>query len=248
MTVEDREAPVAGNPADIVVPTDPGVSTAAVTWPALIVTDNVEVTSLVCSHSSGDVFPLGTITVSCTAGDAAGNTTDFSFTVTVEDREAPFIEGLPSDIVTGVDAGATSAVVTWTEPQATDNVAVTGFSGSHSPGDSFPVGVTTVTYTAEDAAGNVTTASFTISVGDDEAPVITGMPDDIVTNTDPGLGTAVISWTAPEATDNVGVVQFNSTHNPGTAFPAGVTTVAYTATDAAGNSTSASFTVTVNDE
>jgi alpha-tubulin suppressor-like RCC1 family protein len=37
-----------------------------------------------CSPSSGELFPVGTTVVSCTAADAAGNVGELSFTVTVE--------------------------------------------------------------------------------------------------------------------------------------------------------------------
>ena len=42
-----------------------------------------------------------------------------------------------------------------------------------SAGDGFPLGATTVTYTATDAAGHVTSRSFTLTVVDDTKPVIT---------------------------------------------------------------------------
>jgi hypothetical protein len=42
-----------------------------------------------CEPPSGSVFPAGTTTVHCRAVDASGNTNTCSFTVTVEDKEAP---------------------------------------------------------------------------------------------------------------------------------------------------------------
>ena len=45
-------------------------------------------------------------------------------------------------------------------------------------GDTFPVGTTTVTYTVTDLAGNTATSSFTVTVTDDEAPVISNVPAD----------------------------------------------------------------------
>jgi uncharacterized protein YfkK (UPF0435 family) len=46
-------------------------------------TDNVKVTWLSCEPAPGSMFPVGTSQVSCTAGDAAGNTASKSFSVTV---------------------------------------------------------------------------------------------------------------------------------------------------------------------
>lgn len=46
-------------------------------------TDNLPGVTVACTPASGSAFPLGTTTVTCTATDAAGNTTTGSFTVTV---------------------------------------------------------------------------------------------------------------------------------------------------------------------
>ena len=248
VTVGDAEVPViSGIPADITQNTDAGLNTAVVSWSAPTATDNVGVTSFTSTHSPGDVFPVGTTTVSYTAVDDAGNTTVASFDVTVGDAEVPVISGIPADITQNTDAGLNTAVVSWSAPTATDNVGVTSFTSTHSPGDVFPVGTTTVSYTAVDDAGNTTVASFDVTVGDAEVPVISGIPADITQNTDAGLNTAVVSWSAPTATDNVGVTSFTSTHSPGDVFPVGTTTVSYTAVDDAGNTTVASFDVTVGD-
>ena len=126
----------------------------------------------------------------------------------------------------------------------------TSFTSTHDSGDSFAVGSTTVTYTAMDAAGNTTTASFTVTVTDDEDPAISGMPADISKTNDAGNCSAVaLSWTEPTAADNCAIAStFTSTHSPGDAFAVGTTTVTYTATDIHGNSSTASFDITVTDD
>ena len=45
--------------------------------------------SIVASHEPGSFFAVGTTTVTITATDTAGNTSNCSFDVTVEDTEAP---------------------------------------------------------------------------------------------------------------------------------------------------------------
>ncbi len=69
--------------------------------------------------------------------------------------------------------GADGAVATWTPPTATDDtdgsVPVTCSASSASV---FPLGVTTVTCHATDAAGNATEASFTVTVRDTTPPVV----------------------------------------------------------------------------
>jgi hypothetical protein len=248
ITVEDVEPPViAGMPEDITQGSDAGECGAIVEWDEPTADDNCGVESFTSTHNPGDFFPVGTTTVTYTAEDAAGNVTTESFDITVEDVEPPVIAGMPEDITQGSDAGECGAIVEWDEPTADDNCGVESFTSTHNPGDFFPVGTTTVTYTAEDAAGNVTTESFDITVEDVEPPVIAGMPEDITQGSDAGECGAIVEWDEPTADDNCGVESFTSTHNPGDFFPVGTTTVTYTAEDAAGNVTTESFDITVED-
>ncbi|MEM6723425.1 MAG: HYR domain-containing protein, partial [Bacteroidota bacterium] len=185
-------------------------------------------------------------TVTYTWTDAAGNTSICSFLVTIEDNEAPVVSVCPGDISQSNDEGNCSAVVTWTPPTATDNCGIISSTASHNPGDTFPVGSTTVTYTWTDAAGNTSTCSFNVTVTDDEAPVISGCPADITESNAPNICGNTVSWTPPTASDNCSQV-LTSTHNPGDFFPVGTTTVTYTSVDPAGNTATCSFDVTVND-
>jgi gliding motility-associated-like protein len=260
ITVKDTEKPViSGCPGDISVDNDPGNCSAVVSWTEPTATDNCTAqASLVWtkSHSPGNTFPVGNTVVTYTAKDAAGNISNTcSFTITVKDTEKPVISGCPGDISVDNDPGNCSAVVSWTEPTATDNCTAQAslvWTKSHTPGNTFPVGNTVVTYTAKDAAGNISnTCSFTITVKDTEKPVISGCPGDISVDNDPGNCSAVVSWTEPTATDNCTAqasLVWTKSHTPGNTFPVGNTVVTYTATDAAGNiSNTCSFTITVKD-
>ncbi len=78
-------------------------------------------------------------------------------------------------------------------------------------------------------------------------PVISGCPANIATVT--ASNSIVVNWTPPTATDNCGgSVSLTSTHNPGSQFMLGSTTVTYTATDAAGNAANCVFNVFVGQE
>ena len=249
VTVNDTEKPVInGLPANISVSNDAGVCGANVSWTAATVTDNCAGATLVSSHVSGQQFPIGTTTVTYTATDAAGNISSGTFTVTVNDTEKPVINGLPANISVSNDAGVCGANVSWTAASATDNCSGVTIVASHVSGQLFPVGTTTVTYTATDAAGNVTTASFTVTVNDTEKPVISGMPSNITVTNDAGICGASVNWTVPTAADNCPGVVLISSHPSGYQFPVGTTTVTYTATDAHGNISVANFSVTVTDK
>ena len=115
----DLPAPTVTVPLDIVANTDAGVATVAVSFTATA-TDTVDGTvPVVCTPPSGSTFPLGATVVVCSATDAAGNTGTSSFTVTVEDHEAPVLTP-PADIVTNTDPGLNTAVVSFSAT-ATDN-------------------------------------------------------------------------------------------------------------------------------
>ncbi|CAE7305403.1 unnamed protein product [Symbiodinium sp. CCMP2592] len=255
VTVNDNENPVISDlPADITVGNDPGLCVAVVSYPAPNPpTDNCPggAMALTSGLGSGAAFPVGSTTETFTATDASGNTDSESFTVTVNDNEDP-VPVLPADIVVSSDPGVCGAVVTY-PVDATDNcqgatIALTSGSGS---GAVFSVGpATTETYTATDAAGNTASGSFTVTVNDNENPVISGLPADITVGNDPGLCVAVVSYPAPNPpTDNCpgGAMALTSGLGSGAAFPVGSTTETFTATDASGNTDSESFTVTVND-
>ena len=233
VTVEDTTAPVITAPAAV---------TAEATAPQTIVsiglataTDMVGVESI--TSDAPATFPVGVTTVTWTATDKAGNSSTATQVVTVEDTTAPTISA-PVNVVT--EATAPNSVVTYVAPTADDTVGVTSFT--HNAPATFPVGITTITWTAKDAAGNTTTATQTITVEDTTAPTIT-TPLNVVTEaTAPN---SVVTYVAPTADDAVGVTSF--THNAPATFPVGITTITWTAKDAAGNTTTATQTITVED-
>jgi hypothetical protein len=151
-------------PTDLVVPNDPGECGAVVEFEPTVTGDCANV---VCTPASGSFFPVGTTTVTCQEeifgrGDAPGCT----FTVTVEDAEAPSI-ACPADVTatgtTVADCGLT-APVTYPAPTVSDNCPGATVVCSPASGSVFPEGSTTVTCTATDAAGNSASCSFTVTV------------------------------------------------------------------------------------
>ena len=167
--VQDLVAPAVVVPADITMDTEPGQNYATVQYSQPTARDNVGVVSdpiLIAGLSSGNAFPVGTMTVTYQASDSAGNIGAASFNVTIRDAEAPVVT-LPADITLNADSGQDYAVVSYGEPIATDNVGValgpTLVAGLYS-GSQFPVGTTSVTYEASDASGNTGIGSFVVTV------------------------------------------------------------------------------------
>ena len=70
------------------------------------------------------------------------------------------------------DFGVCGASVSWAEPTASDECCLDTLTSPHAPGDVFPVGTTTVTYTAKDCNGTDSTCSFDVTVLDVEPPTV----------------------------------------------------------------------------
>ena len=170
-----------------------GASGATVSYPAATATDAVGVTSLIYSQDSGTLFPLGTTTVNVTAKDAAGNTSDGSFTITVVDTTAPAIASVTRSSATlwppnhqmvpiTVSAVVSDAVgsslkivnVTSSEPDnglgdgdTANDIQITGNLTVNLRAERSGKGngrVYTITLEARDAAGNTSQATCTVSV------------------------------------------------------------------------------------
>ena len=72
---------------------------------------------------------------------------------------------VPESLIANTDPELPVAVVSWQQPSATDNSGepVTITSNFNS-GDTFPLGITNILYTATDKSGNKVSAMFTIFV------------------------------------------------------------------------------------
>jgi hypothetical protein len=89
-----------------------------------------------------------------------------SFTVTVNDTQAPSIV-CPANLTSStVNAGDASVAVSFNGPTASDNCPGVSVACAPPSGSAFPKGTTTVTCTATDAVNNKTTCAFTVKVFD----------------------------------------------------------------------------------
>ncbi|NRA76413.1 MAG: HYR domain-containing protein, partial [Planctomycetes bacterium] len=248
ITVLDQELPsITAMPADLTVTTDPGTCAAAVGWDSAEASDNCQILSFSSDFQSGDLFPTGTTTVVYTAQDLSGNTHTDSFQITVIDEELPEIHDLPANILVSTDPGACTAVVDWVQETSSDNCEVLEHISSHQPQDTFELGTTTVDVSVSDIHGNSTSASFTVTVNDDESPQIVGMPADATLDNEAGLCVAILNWEEPTSTDNCQASVPISDIASGSIFSIGTTVVTYSTEDPSGNISTEIFTVTVED-
>lgn len=145
-----------------------------------------------------------------------------------------------TDVTLSGSAAATTAAVSGSGTDYT--VSVSGMTGSGSVVASIGAGAAT------DGAGNVSTAATStdnVVTYDIAAPVLSLPPGIVVDATSASGATVTYSATA---TDNDGTSRpVSCSSASGSTFPLGSTAVSCMATDAAGNSASGGFTVTVQD-
>jgi len=115
------------------------------------------------------------------------------------------------------------------------------------PNSFFPVGITTNTFVVTDAAGNTATCSFTVTVVDNQAPTIT-CPGNQVFSSEPNVCGAQVGYIITTSDNCPGQILTQTAGLPSfSTFPVGTTLNTFKVTDASGNSSTCSFTITVND-
>jgi len=163
VTIEDNVAPNAVC-QDITIQLDAtGVATIAAADLDAGSTDNCAVDTLTSSQYAFDCSNLGQNIITLTVTDVNGNSDNCSSVVTVLDTIVPTLVNCPMDTLIVPDSSDCSPQVFWVEPTADDNCSAT-ISSNFVPGDNFPVGTTTVTYTAIDQSGNSVPCSFDVTI------------------------------------------------------------------------------------
>jgi hypothetical protein len=271
--VVDTEAPTLTCPTNVIVIITSGCS-KKMTPPNPTVTDNCNLSKLIwcmtgatsgSSSTSGinyvgnKTFNTGVTTITYTATDIYGNTSECSFTVSILETVPPSIT-CPSNKLVGTDYGYCYwSHVNLGTPRVSDNCGV--LCVTNNAPDTFQLGTTIVTWIVTDNSGNTSSCTQTITVADQQTPSVT-CPANInqnagincittVTTPDPdyydNCTVAKLTWVMTGATTgsspNTGI-NFVGTKN----FNVGTTTITYTVKDAAGNSWSCSFAVTITDK
>lgn len=153
----------------------------------------------------------------------------------------------PANVTVSNDANQCGAVVNYPAPTTTGDCGP--ITCSPPSGSFFPVGSTTVTCSEGGGPGRgAAGCAFTVTVNDTQAPALT-CPANVTAAAGGSDGcalTAVVNYAAPAVADNCpGVGAVTCVPPSGSTFNEGTTTVTCSATDAAGNTGTCAFTVTV---
>lgn len=242
VTVLDPNAPTVLVPSDLTIEaTGPVGAIVLFSVSAVDIQDGAGVSH--CYPSSGDVFSLGLVLVTCSATDSQGNVGMASFRVTVRDTTAPTIATV--QLPPFEAESASGVVVDFAMPTASDTVdQAPNVQCDRQGGTTFPLGTSTVTCIASDYSGNSAVATVSIVVRDTTPPRLTVPADSVQKVASPSE--AVVY--AVNAVDLVsGVVTPSCDRPSGQPFILGTTVVTCSAHDSSGNSTARSFRVTVQD-
>ena len=236
ISIVDTTIPEITSPEDIVAEAT-GPEGEQISLGEAVASDLIGIESI--TNDAPDVFPIGETIITWTATDLYGNTAQSSQNITILDTISPILTA-PEDITVQAQ-DPSSNTVDIGSAQAEDAVGVVSIT-NNSP-ESYPVGETEITWTATDAAGNTATATQTITVTDDVAPIITAPEDIIIEATSAEQNT--VSLIGAAATDAVGVVSISNDAPDN--FLVGETIVTWTASDAAGNHATDTQLVTITD-
>ncbi|MBN8679507.1 MAG: HYR domain-containing protein [Chitinophagales bacterium] len=197
--------------------------------------------------ASGTAFPGGVTTVCYQATNTCNNEATCCFTVTVTSLDLT----CPPNLTVAMPSNANTVVVNYASPGVSTDcpgaVPVPVRTQGPASGSAFPAGLTTVCYQANNTCGNQDNCCFTVMV----STLSIQCPPNQNIELPVAATTVVANYAAPTTATNCPdpAVTLNLTQGlpSGGAFPLGVNTVCYQATNTCGNVASCCFNITVQD-
>ncbi|MBP7462955.1 MAG: HYR domain-containing protein [Bacteroidales bacterium] len=241
VTVNDTQLPAITCPDNISVNTDPDLCTASgIEIIEAEAADNCGILSLV--NDAAEPYALGINIITWTAEDVNGNINTCQQTITVTDAQQPTIE-CPAGISQNTDADLCSASgVELGMPIVTENCSYTLINDAAEP---YTPGEHMIVWTVTDAAGSFASCQQTVTISDNQLPVIV-CPADVIGEVDEGEITASnVDLGTPVSSDNCSVASVEN--NAPEEFPIGETEVEWIVTDGNGNTAYCSQWVTILD-
>ncbi len=230
ITVIDNEDPVLTIPADIIT------STCSVVIGVASATDNCStLTPSYTIASNGGAIGLGSNTIIWHVTDLAGRTVSKTQSIIVSDTTPPVITAPPNLENKKTDNGSCLATnLNLGIPSTSDDCSavtyvgsIDGYTGVLSDYE-YPIGVTTITWTVSDTAGNISSTIQLVTVIHEQPPIIS------ISETTKIISTCVAILEDPVITSCGS--SYTISRNPvGNQFNTGLTTITWTVTDTFGN-------------
>ncbi len=211
------------------------------------VSDACDASPAVMQSPAPGTTVTGATTVTLTATDVSGNNTSCTFTVTPTDNTPPTIS-CPGNQTTALNASCQATLSDYTGMASVSDACDASPTVSQLPAPGTTItAATTVTLTATDASGNNTSCTFTVTPVDNTAPILT-CPGNQTETANGACQVVLPDYTGLASVSDACDASPVVTQSPaaGTTVT-GAATVTLTATDASGNSTSCTFTVTPTD-
>ena len=246
ITIHDNQPPVITCPGNINVDATSAAG-AVVTYVTPVGSDNCQgsVTTITSGLASGSAFPIGVTNISYTIVDGAGHSSTCSFTVTVTGLAPQII--CPANITVNNAPGQCGNSVNFSATETT-GIPASVITYSVEPGSFFNVGTSTVNATATNAVGT-STCNFNVTVNDVTPPVI-NCPAAVNVQCasevpSPDISSVIATDNCPVA---INIIWGGDVINGMICPNKYIISRTYTATDLAGNSSSCTQTIIVNDE
>ncbi|TGD83204.1 T9SS type A sorting domain-containing protein [Hymenobacter wooponensis] len=142
--------------------------------PAPAITYTIVKDGVVTPITSPYLFPVGTTTVTASAANACSTDTK-TFTVTVEDKQAPTV--LTQNLTVALSKGSATITAAQVDKASTDACGIASMSLDRTTFSCDNIGENTVTLTVTDIHGNTATATATVTVtGEIPKPTIAVTP------------------------------------------------------------------------
>ncbi|MEZ5016137.1 MAG: HYR domain-containing protein [Flavipsychrobacter sp.] len=239
ITVLDTLKPVVTCGQNITISTDNGLCTASgVILSQPTASDACGIDTVF--NNAPSTYSVGTTQVLWTVADNNGNISTCKQNVTVIDTTKPIIT-CPANITVNADNGACFATsVNLGTPTVSDNCAT--FVTNNAP-SSYPVGTTNVLWTATDSSGNSSSCTQTVTVVDNQPPVVLCKNYTLVLSN--GTGSIVVSDIDSSSSDNCGIASKVLSKTSFITADIGTNNVTLTVTDVNGNISTCTGVVTV---
>lgn len=207
--------------------------------------DNCGPVTISLNRTTFDCSDLGHLQVRLTVTDASGNVSEALSDISIVDNTPPLIQA--TDFTLALDQNGRAVINTENMLSGiSDNCGIWSVNVSQNEFTCEHIGKNEVTITVEDVQGNRSTATVTVTVLDNTPPVVKARELTLYLDAE-GKATLSTDQADEGSYDNCGISALSIDRDTFDCNDLGEQTLTLSATDAAGNTSEAAFTLTVRD-